>query len=101
MKLHVREDAYDDIMSNSINDNIIGVLDNLSKSYNVSIETQPCGDGYVEFVIEYPDGRRDPYIVEYYKGQLNVAAPYTEIITKCDSLGEFRAEIESEIEAFS
>ena len=94
MKLHMREG-----MNDSINYNIIQILKQIGNDYNVEIDTQPIDEGYVEFVIRYPDDDSDVYTMDFYQNSLRLASNVTDEVKRFESLAEFRDSIINDVES--
>ena len=99
MKLKIRESSNPSNPINTVNQNIIAVLYAIERKFDqIEFDIVQVEDGYIEVkAINTETGNSCAYVMDIYKGELNVACDWSSRVHKFNNIEDFRDWIEDDI----
>lgn len=99
MKLKIRESSNPSNPINAVNKNIIAVLHAIDRKFDqIKFDVVQVEDDYIEVkAINTETGDSCSYVIDIYKGELNVACDWSSRIRKFNNIEDFRDWIEDDI----
>ena len=99
MKLKIRESSNPSNPINTVNQNIIAVLHAIDRKFNqIEFDVVQIEDGYIEVKAINTETRNScAYVMDIYRGELNVACDWSSRIRKFNNFEDFRDWIEDDI----
>ena len=99
MKLKIRESSNPSNPINTVNQNIIAVLNVIERKFNqIEFDVVQIEDGYIEVkAINTETKNSCAYVMDIYKGEFNVACDWSSRIRKFNNIDDFRDWIEDDI----
>lgn len=97
MKLKIRESSVNPL--NTVNQNIIAVLNSIERRLNnIKFDIVQVDDGYLEVKATNTETDQScSYVIDIYKGELNVACDWSDRIHKFSDIDSFDDWLEDDI----